>query len=385
MRVAVRSTLHSLGFLLASLALSSWSRAQPPPGKGTDMELDPDAKPPPEEKKKDDLPPPEAGAWGVGGKDEEGKYAPGGHGGEKPDEKTPAGKELPPDELGPPGAGMADAVVGFGETRDVLNDANATSVTLVSFIFGLRYRFGKTVAFSMRMPIASGSVNGPQGGADDHKAFTVGNFEIAGRPTFQVTNRLRLPVGLALDIPVASGDPFPEANKLGEIPQWNMNYAAAATRGFEENALFASKRFGLIPSVGLLYDKQAIHAGLTTKLEMMFKTGGGDPPSSSSAKYHDPNTDWVTAVSFFYDLFGGKLALGLRTWLAVAALPLSSGTSEYSGVKWCAEPDLIAKLPLNEKGTIAVQGGVGYILPIAGNLGGNVSTGGVRADVALLF
>src|SRR5262245_42279557 len=98
----------SVGFVLCVVGLASSVRAQPPPGKQTDMELDPDAKPA-EPQKTEALPPAEAGAWGVGGKEEEGKFGPGGHVG-KPDEKTPdAGKEAG-GELGPPGAGTVDAV-----------------------------------------------------------------------------------------------------------------------------------------------------------------------------------------------------------------------------------------------------------------------------------
>src|SRR5512132_1059484 len=92
----------------AALAQGAPRPAKPPPSgapptKGTDMELDPDAPKPPEPEKKEEpppLPPAEADAWGVGGKDEEGNYAPG-----KPKKKVEVDDDdKTPRVLGPPAA-----------------------------------------------------------------------------------------------------------------------------------------------------------------------------------------------------------------------------------------------------------------------------------------
>src|SRR5690348_9608749 len=86
------SIRRSIALALSTLALlvPRAVLAQAPPDKGPDMELDPDAKPesPP-------LPPVQEGDWGVGGKEEEGKFAPSGLTGAKKreeDEKAEAAK-----------------------------------------------------------------------------------------------------------------------------------------------------------------------------------------------------------------------------------------------------------------------------------------------------
>jgi hypothetical protein len=378
----------SCAVLLCGFVSSRTAAAQPPPGKGTDMELDPDSKPaepPPEEEKKPaELPPPEEGAWGVGGKEQEGRFAPGGL---KKDEKQ--GPEEKPDGLPPPGAGGVEVFLGFGSIRDVTNDTESTQVFVASFVLGFQYRFGETWTAGLRFPYSTGSTDAI-GDTDDFNSFAVGNMELSVRPAFRLTPRLRLPVGLAMDLPFASGDLFPSSEEQGSRAQALIAQSAIAARGYEEYALFASKRFGIVPSAGLMYDRAPIHAALFTKIELMFKTGGNDPPSppplgESQGIAHDPATNWVTGLSFAYDFLGGKLTPMLRTWVAVARPPVSVGTSDYAGAIWAIEPRVMAKLPFNATGSPALQGGVGYVLPIAGELGGNATATGVRILVSLLF
>jgi hypothetical protein len=373
----------SLALLLPAMAFG-----QAPPPTGTDMELDPDAKPaqptpPPteEEKKPEELPPVEAGSWGVGGKEQEGRFAPGGQ--KKVEVKAPEEKA---DPLGPPGSINAEVVLGFGAIRDVLNDSGPTDIFVASMLFGAQYRFGDTWTIGVRFPYSTASTDGPLETIDDFNSFAVGNLEVSVRPAFRLTPRLRLPVGVAFDLPFASGDPFPEANAQGERAQALVAQSAISARGFEEYALFASSRFGLVPSVGILYDKAPMHIAGWTKVELMFKTGGNEPPPVfSAASVADPATNWVTGGSFAWDLFGARLTPMLRTWVAVATPPVSLGTSDYAGALWVIEPRVSTTWSLNEAKSLAVQGGVGYILPVAGELGGDATATGLRIQAAFLF
>lgn len=372
----------SLALLVPSAAI-----AQAPPPAGTDMELDPDAKPaeptpPPEdeEKKPAELPPVEAGAWGVGGKEEEGRFAPGG---EKKKQEV-EGPEEKADPLGFPGAITAEAVFGFGSIRDIVYDSGPIDVTVVSLLFGAQYRIGETWALGVRFPYTTASTDGANAVNDDYNSFAVGNLEVSVRPTFRLTPRLRLPVGLAIDLPTASGDPFPPPEAQGERAQWLVANAAIAARGFEEYALFASSRFGLVPSAGILYDKAPIHFGAWTKLELMFDAGSNDPPPphTNQARIADPNTNWVTGASFAYDFFGAKLTPMLRTWVAVGTPPLEYATRSYAGAMWVIEPRVTTTWSF---GPVGVQGGLGYVLPVAGALGGNDKASGLRVQAAFLF
>jgi hypothetical protein len=360
-----------------------------PPVKSTDMELDLDAPKPPEPEKKEEppLPPTEAGAWGVGGKDEEGNFAPG----KNKKKVVDADEDKGPRVLGPPGVGSIDMLVGLGSMRDVTNDTDVTKLTVLSLIFGVEYRFGESLTFGARFPYSTGSIKGPQGAADDYNTFAVGNLEVSGRYAIDLTRRLRLPIDLAIYFPTASGDLFAAASDQGARAQALVNQAAAYSRGFEENPLFASKRMGIRLGAGVAYDKNAIHVEGHTRFDIMGKTGGN--PAPPGASLHTPNTTWLTGGSLFYDFFNGKLTPGLRAWLAVTTLPVFAGTRDYSGPQFVLEPDVYGRLPLNAQGSLALRGGLGYVIPIAGALGGGQkigpqnsgSTGGLRVHAEIQF
>lgn len=378
----------------AALAQGAPRPAKPPPsgappGKGTDLELDLDAPKPPEPEPKPEpppLPPPEAGAWGVGGKEEEGNYAPG-----KPKKKVEEDEDAKkPRVLGPPAAVSVDMLVGFGGMRDVTNDSGVTDLTVLSFVFGLQYRFGEALTIGARFPYSTGSIEGPGGAADDYNTFAVGNVELHGQYAIELNRRLRLPIDLAFYLPSASGDLFAAANDQGSRAQALVNQAAAYSRGFEENPLFASKRLGVRIGAGVAYDKNEIHAEGHTRLDIMGKTGGELP---IAAELHSPNTTWLTGGSFFYDFFNGKLTPGLRAWLAVTTLPVFAGTRDYSGAQFVLEPDVHGLFPLNAAGSLAVRAGLGYVIPLGGALGGGQkigaensgSVGGLRVHAEFQF
>lgn len=359
-----------------------------PPTKPADLEIDPDAPPPPPAKKEEPaLPPPEPNAWGVGGKEEEGHFAPG---------KLKKTAEVDDDKtarnLGLEGAAFLDLLVGVGSMRDVTNDSDVTKLTVLSFVFGAQYRFGESLTIGARLPYSTGSITGP---GDHFNTFAIGNFEVSGRYAFDLTRRVRLPIEVALYFPSAAGDLFADANDQGAYAQALVNQAAAYSRGFEENPLFASKRMGIRLGAGVTYDKNAMHIEGHTRLDIMGKTGGNTPVlgPGNAAALHTPNTTWVTGGSFFYDLFDGRLTPGLRAWLAVATLPVYAGTRDYSGPQLVIEPDVYGRLPLGASGAFALRGGLGYVLPIAGALGGGQkigaqssgSTGGLRVHAEFQF
>ncbi len=76
------------------------------------------------------------------------------------------------------------------------------------------------------------------------------------------------------------------------------------------------------------------------------------------------------------------LAPGVRTWLAVTTLPVFAGTRDYSGAQLVLEPDVYGRLPLNASGLLALRGGLGYVLPIAGALGGGQKIGAQNSGSA---
>lgn len=383
----------ALAFAAGSFVVVPSAFAQPPPGTGTDMEIDPDA-PPPEEPKKEELPPADPNAWGVGGKDEEGRFAPQGKTGalkEEEEDKKEAEDDKGPVDLGHAGSASVEIVVGFGEINELLNDASIPSeATVFSLLFGASYRAWDIWTMGLRLPYSTGTIKGE--GHDDYNTFALGNLELSVSPSFQISRRLRLPVGIAFTLPIASGDTFANpAEDAGSIAQALVNDAADAARGLEETALFAYGRFGLVPSVGATYDRGSLHLAGQTKLEMMFRTGGEDPSeavhsSHALVELHDPAINWVTRASASYDFLDGKVSPGLRLWLAVAGEPASKGTRDFSGAQFALEPGVTGKFPVTD--TIAIRGGLSFILPVSGPVGGHYfssSINGLRLQAGVLF
>jgi hypothetical protein len=277
---------------------------------------------------------------------------------------------------------------------EILNDATTpTDATVFSFLFGVQYRAWEIWTLGLRLPYSTGSLKGPlPSDVDDYNTFALGNLEVSVRPSFQVSRRLRIPAGIAFSLPISSGDAFADpAVDAGAVAQALVNQAADASRGWEESALFASKRFGLIPSVGVTYDRGALRLAAQTKLEIMIKTGGNDPDagvhsSQAGAELHDPSTNWVTGASVFYDLLDGKVSPGLRTWLAVKTLPFSKGTRDFSGAQFVLEPTVNGTFPIS--GTFAIKAGLSFVIPVSGPVGGRdfgAAMYGMRLQAGAVF
>jgi hypothetical protein len=367
--------------------------AKPPPppgGKKVDAEFDPDAKPaePPP------LPPVQPGQWGVGGKEEEGRFAPPAKKSKEEEERKKKEEEAAkkPLPLPPPRDVWIDTVVGFGTVRDVTNETGGTDngrtrTTGASFVFGFSWRFGDTWAIQARMPFIRASVNGPAG---PFNTFAIGNLELAAKPTFQLTRRLRLPAQVAIYLPIAQGDYFPDptaSDKKVPVAQAQLNQVASYARGWEEMPLFASKRFGIRLGAGVVYTREtseatasenpALAGGLTlaagANLDLMLKTGGGDAYTGFVAS--SPSVAVTTYASAHWAFFDGKLEPGLRAWLTAASLPVYVGTKEFvgrddSGPQFVIEPQINGRFPVVKDKSMAVKAGIGFILPVSGTLGG---------------
>ena len=204
------------------------------------------------------------------------------------------------------------------------------------------------------------------------------------RPSFQLTRKLRLPAQVSIFLPTAQGDFFPDmaaADKKVPIAQGLINQAASFSRGLEEMPLFASKRFGLRLGAGLTWDSGALHVAAGTKVDLMFKVGGGD--AYTGFEIANPNLAWVTNASFFYGFFDGKLEPGLRAWLAYATLPIHTSSTNFSGPQFVLEPGVNGRFPVNADKSMAVRAGLGVILPVGGPVGGASDSAmkGVRIGV----
>jgi hypothetical protein len=163
-----------------------------------------------------------------------------------------------------------DVVVGFGKTPSVdqtppvsaivapVNLVESDPVQTDSFVFDFAYAPTKNRDFRARLPVTMGAID-----PDAYQARTlsaIGNVELEGELAFQLSSELALSASLSIAFPTSQGSAVPAATAAlpasfdpNAYDRYSLNYAAAASRGFEDDELFFSGRFGLVPKVAIEY------------------------------------------------------------------------------------------------------------------------------------
>jgi hypothetical protein len=352
------------------MTASTGAFAQTPPAAPADA---PSASPPGQGGEK---PPP--------AEDEEGPFAPKGRTGklrEQQQAETPKdeGGEAPGEEEKPGHVGI-DAVIGFGKLAEAGAPASsAPDVTAYSFVIGAGYELSPSFGLSLRFPFTSASIK-EAGGDKSESAAAIGNVELAPEYVYRASPTTKIPIELAIVAPTATGDPFAAVTEPEQLRRAAAQDIAAAARGWEDNALFAPHRFGVVPRVGLEYARGAMEIGAFTKYELTFKSGGNDAPPGYKA---NTGMTWVTGGSFFYEVLPETLSVGTRAWLTELVTeeieaPLGPGEASPSKTQFVLEPGVRAKIKM-------IRPSIGYILPIGGRLGGDAKMSGLRIAVAAVF
>ncbi len=116
-------------------------------------------------------------------------------------------------------------------------------------------------------------------GTPGRSATSFGNLELEGAYGGRVAEGLRLTGSLGLALPTSSGTEIPpDLNAVATgvdqsaYDRWSLNRAAAAARGYEDNALFEPHRLGIIPKVGLLYRTHGLSLEPYLKIENLVST-----------------------------------------------------------------------------------------------------------------
>ena len=329
--------------------------------------------------------------WGVGGDDEPGRFLPSGKTGslkeaqedEEEEKRDEAAAALPPP---PPGSAYLDTGLGFGTIVMPNTNANDTEVSPVaSFIIGASYRVAKIWNLSLRVPVSSALTNGPsnphRSGArdrDEYRQIAMGGVEIGVQPEFALKRYLKLPVGLALTMPSAQGDIYAKYTERGDVALANVNYAAMASWGWFDRAMFAPGRFGITPSVGARYHRKVgpgmLHARADTKVEIMIRALGEDIEKDEGDELPAINTvavNWGLKLGGDYHLFDGLLQPGLDLWIASGTALVSEESYTDGGTKAFLEPRVGSRFPLNKTESFGLEGKLGFMIPLGGSYGGN--------------
>jgi hypothetical protein len=269
-----------------------------------------------------------------------------------------------------------DMVLGFGKSETVTQNAfgpnnftystgNAQTTT-ESFLFSAGWEATHHLAFGVRVPFTHGTLF-PPGTPDSRDLFAVGNVEVGGEYRFDLSEQLALFAELGVAIPTAQGTERPDnlttvngtTFDQTSYDRHAIQSAAAAARGWEDNALYETDHLGIIPKLKLEY-----HAG-RFELEPYIKY------ESLIGTRDNLEKQYIGEL-----VFGGRigarvadcLSVGVRVWSNV---PLDNAPGiETVGV---AEPEV--RLHLGP-----VEPYAGVILPFAGPLD-NPYTVGARFGI----
>jgi hypothetical protein len=354
-------------------------------------------------------------SWGVGGEEPDGKYKPRGRTGklaelEEDEEEERDIAEGPPD-LDPPGFAYLDTAVGFGSVLAVAHEQGATSVSpTASFLIGLGYRIGDEWLIYARFPISTGENDGPRDpfveGARNPDVFTqiaTGAFEIGVKPHFILNRDMKLPVGLAIAFPSAQGDMFADADNQADLGKRIVNQGAAASRGWEDRGLFASKHMTLTPSAGFHWKLREvgpmdIRLEPEMKWEIMIRTGGTEPEPTRQplGSLRDVSLNWVIALDPWFDFFDKLLQVAPRFRIAVATAEEAAGADcpdncgiDPGGTALVFEPTIGSHIDFVGDDAFGMDFRLGYMIPVAGELNSSgqaaLGIGGLRIRAGFFF
>ncbi len=350
---------------LALVGSLTWeATAQKPPPKGAPPAPAPAAPAAPETK----------------AEDTEGPFAPKGRTGKmkettSQEEAAPKEKPAGPPPPEKPGAAGLDMVFGWGNNG---HGTEAFDMSVVSFILSGSYQLTPVWGVRLRVPFATGKITEPP--AAGYNAAAFGNVELAGSYRLELSERVRLPIELALTPPTASGVRFSQPDEMGSRRSYRVNTAAQVTRGLEEDALFAPHRFGIVPKATIQYLGDSFTAAAYTKVPMLIRAGGEDPrpppPGMPDYNIRSAVIQWLVGGEIHFGLLENKLDLGTRAWTALLSNEyidvLATALVPPTKFQFVLEPQVRAFFG-------PVRAGIGFIWPIGGRLGSdNQQVNGLR-------
>jgi hypothetical protein len=225
-----------------------------------------------------------------------------------------------------------------------------------SFILDAAYKVGHGLELGLRLPFAFGRYSPHDGDSRATTAF--GNVEVEAEYEKHLGKGMEVFGALGLALPTAGGTEIPPTEELQAIPfysfdqnsydRWAVNHAAAASRGYEDNALFEPKRFGIIPKIGHEVRMNKLVLEPYVKVENLIAT--------SSSLENSYVGELVPALRAAYAL-NKHFEPGLRAWANIGF----AGGAEDKKTNVVIEPQVVGHFG-------GFKPYVGVIVPVAGPL-----------------
>lgn len=204
-----------------------------------------------------------------------------------------------------------DLVIGPGQkfsVPEVLDGPIPNKLpTTESFLLGAGFQVVDHFWVGARFGLSTGSV--PEGNGDSKFVSAFSNLELEGEYELELGEDTEFAVSLGIALPTAQGNEPDENAAASEfvdaVRHRALQVAAAAARGYEENALFEPGRLGFIPKAQIIHHIGNFVLEPYVKLETLIRTGSGDEKSVL--------TELVFGGLAGYQLLG-IVTLGVRMW-----------------------------------------------------------------------
>jgi hypothetical protein len=209
--------------------------------------------------------------------------------------------------------------------------------------------------------------------------------EVAARLRLSKPSYTEWAVRLAVGIPVAQGNP--DFNDVVDSEGRAQNYlqrVADASNGWHDPELYTMKRIPISPALLFSHHAERLRLGADLKFVFAPKIGGDfdhqPPPNQGSLSTPGLAVIGVLGGNASYEIFTHG-HLGLAAWLRYGIVEQvkyepAGNTTTPTPLQFAVEPKFLMQFG-------HVVPGIGFVLPIGGQLGGNIY--GFRAHVDVIF
>ena len=238
------------------------------------------------------------------------------------------------------------------------NGVGVTKTTALSFILSTEFKIASGFGAEVRLPWIDGHISPPSDGSEGPSNWfsAMGNIEVAGFFETKLMKDLSGLAAIGFALPTAQGTEGPEATEDPNSTKFDrsannqmaVQRAAAASRGWEDNALFEPHRVGIVPKIGVKWTHEKLALEPYIKIENLIAT--------NDTLAHKYVGEFVGAVRGSYRAHE-NIEPALRMWTAIAF----SGSDEDKKATFFVEPQVVGHFG-------PVHPVLGLILPVAGAL-----------------
>jgi hypothetical protein len=279
---------------------------------------------------------------------------------------------------------FAEALIGFGKAPEPgpIGSNSTGDATSFGFLLGGHYDISSPFRLMLRVPVTTGTVKTSTN--LDARETALGAPELAGRLRLGDPGETEWAIKLAVGVPVAQGNPdVSDTADARGFTQARLQRVANAANGWHDPELYAMKRLPISPALQFLYRTTKLRLNGELKAVFLPKIGGG--LSASAATYKGGSLEvnglgvWaILGGSVSYEILTRKLFGALAAWATyeIAHDYTWEGGNPPSPFQFTMEPRVLAQFG-------KVVPSVGFLIPLGGQLGGNIY--GLRLHVDVVF